>query len=188
MKIRELKAFEIWFFLIVVFIYSCTEISKEDSVKTEDIQLDCERRNWTESIRISIGEGFVERDSLKNFWPLSPEARNKVFTSKDKKTYIIIKYCEYHYEGGTPLSIIAKDFLAKIRDTDATKLSSNLDSAAFISEHIVYNASFGHEVYLATKIIKIRTDIITIFGMNVEYSSDSNNRKLYSIIESAKII
>ncbi|MCB0634507.1 MAG: hypothetical protein KDD15_32460 [Lewinella sp.] len=187
MKTNRFKSFGICIFHTVFCIYSCNGVVGEGSLKFKYIQLNCERRDWTEIISIPIEANFIKEDTSENFWPLSPEDQNDVFVSSDEKMYVIIKYCENHYEGYGPLNVIADDFLAKIQDTGATKLSSDLKSGALICEHIVYNASFGHDVYLATKIIKAKNDIVTIFGMNIECCSEASNRKLYSIIQNTKL-
>lgn len=182
MTLKNLIMFTTLYFNMATVPMSCIRSSESD-LKTSEITLNCEIRNWEERIIISMPKDFFEWDSLPYFWPISPEAHNRVYKADSKNTYIIIKYCEYHYEGVGSIATIANNFLEKIQDAGAKKLSSELEADFFISEHIVYHGYFNHEVYLVTKIFKTKDDIVTIFGLNSDHFLDSINSSLYHIVQ-----
>ncbi len=153
-----------------------------------EIALNCGRRNWQLKATAPIGSQFSEVDSISYFWPIDAESRNRVFKTRDNNTYVIFKYCDYHYEGKNTLRFYGDMFAKKMKDSGASQINMNFSSNYFICEYLFYSANFHKDVYLIVKTFKREEEIITIFGLNLGHNSSFTNKNLYNIIKRTELV
>lgn len=157
--------------------------SENSACEKDGLLLTCEIRNWEVKIIAPNLDAFSKVDSVSYFWPIDPEAQNMVFKSRDGNTYIIFQYCEYHYDGDTPLSVYSDAFTLKMIDAAARKVNTKINNNYFITDCIIYSEAFGQDIYLVAKVFKLKNDIVKVFGINCDSNIAISDKDLYSIIK-----
>lgn len=181
-----LKKFAIGAFSLFAFMSCNSSLGKNESSNTT-LELRCEQRNWQVTVSLPNLATFVPFDSMIHIWPIGPESLSTIYRSKvDPNNYIGIKYCEYHLEGDESIEVLADYYQGKLKAAGAKELSFQQNTDSFIAEHLVYNDSIGHEIYLITRRIKTKHDVITLVGMNLDGISDTRTSKMYSILIAAQ--
>lgn len=183
-----LKKSAVGIFAVFAFVSCNSSLGKNESSNTA-VELICEQRNWEAILSLPIPATFAPFDSMFRIWPIGPESSSTIYRSKvDPNTYIGIKYCEYHLEGDERIEVLADYYLRKLKDAGAKELSFQQNTESFIAEHLVYNGSLGHEIYLITRKIKTKDDVVTLVGMNLDGISDATTSKIYSILIASEVI